>query len=85
MPVMRNHNAAQSYVNRENVRRLSTQPLDVSVSVITAKVEHSCDSHHLGSPPGKKLRDPSTWGVLSRRSTSLETGVEGMMAFNAEL
>ena len=42
-----------SYVNRG----LSTQPLDVLVSV-----GHSCHPHHLWSPPGIKLKDPSYIG-----------------------
>src|SRR4029434_2799370 len=76
--------AAQSCVNKENRRGLSTQPWVVPVLVMTVDEVWSPILTTCGLPV-RKSKIHLHREVLSPRSTSFETSLEGMMVLNAEL
>ena len=76
--------AAQSCVNKENRRGLSTQPWGVPVLVMTVDEVRSPILTTCGLPV-RKSKTHLHREVLSPRSTSFEMSLEGMMVLNAEL
>ena len=76
--------AAQSCMNKENRRGLSTQPWGVPVLVMTVDEVRSPILTTCGLPV-RKSKIHLHREALSPRSMSLETSLEGMMVLNAEL